>query len=84
MEEVQPLQIFVRNDKGKVWGPLMPASVELLIDSGVIDGRVQLSTDGYTDWNAVVVKASGSHTQYPDGISSANFQVSVVRTSLKL
>src|SRR3954468_21663383 len=46
MEEVQPLQVFVRNDKGKVWGPLTPASVELLFDNGVIDGRVQLSLDG--------------------------------------
>jgi hypothetical protein len=44
----------------------------------------QLSKDGYTDWNAVIVKANGSHSTYPDGIGSANFQVSVVRTSLKL
>ncbi|MBL8954971.1 MAG: DnaJ domain-containing protein [Myxococcaceae bacterium] len=46
MDEPQPLQIFVRNDKGKVWGPLAPATVELLIDNGAIDGRVQLSLDG--------------------------------------
>ncbi len=46
MDEPQPLQVFVRNDKGKVWGPLTPASVELLIDNGIIDGRVQLSLDG--------------------------------------
>ncbi|MBK7862831.1 MAG: DnaJ domain-containing protein [Archangiaceae bacterium] len=46
MEDAQPLQVFVRNDKGKVWGPLSPASVELLFDNGVIEGRVQLSLDG--------------------------------------
>jgi hypothetical protein len=45
---------------------------------------MQLSKDGYTFWNAVVVKASGSHTTNVDGVSSANFQVSVTRASLKL
>jgi hypothetical protein len=46
MEEVLPTQIFVRNDKGTIWGPLTPATVELLIDNGAIQGRVQLSLDG--------------------------------------
>jgi len=46
MDDPQPLQIFVRNDKGKIWGPLAPATVELLIDNGQIQGRVQLSLDG--------------------------------------
>ncbi len=41
-----PLQIWVRNDKGKVWGPLMPATLELLFDNQLIPGRVQLSLDG--------------------------------------
>jgi hypothetical protein len=44
----------------------------------------QLSKDGYTDWNPVIVKASGSHTTFTDGIGAASFQVSVTRTSLKL
>lgn len=43
-EEV--LQIWVRNEKGKVFGPLTPTSVELLLDNGVIEGRVQVSLDG--------------------------------------
>src|SRR5258708_33946153 len=46
MDEVQPLQLFVRNDKGKVWGPLAPSTVELLFDNGIIEGKVQISTDG--------------------------------------
>ncbi|HEY1087981.1 MAG TPA: DUF4388 domain-containing protein, partial [Archangium sp.] len=40
------LQVWVRNDKGQVYGPLTPPSVELLIDNGVIAGRMQVSTDG--------------------------------------
>ncbi len=45
-----------------------------------------LSTDGYTNWNAVVVKANGSHcTTGSDGlITTANLQISVTRTSLAL
>ncbi len=41
-----PLQIWVRNDKGKVWGPLMPATLELLFDNDLIPGKVQVSLDG--------------------------------------
>lgn len=40
------LQVWVRNDKGQVYGPLSPPSVELLIDNQVIGGRMQVSTDG--------------------------------------
>lgn len=42
----EPLQVWIRNDKGKVWGPLMPATLELLFDNQLIPGRVQVSTDG--------------------------------------
>ncbi len=41
-----PIQIWVRNDKGKVWGPLMPGTVELLFDNALIPGKVQVSRDG--------------------------------------
>lgn len=40
------LQVWVRNDRGQVYGPLSPPSVELLIDNGIIGGRLQVSTDG--------------------------------------
>ncbi len=40
------LQVWVRNDKGQVYGPLSPPSVELLIDNGIIGGRLQVSTNG--------------------------------------
>jgi len=39
-------QIFVRNREGKVFGPIEPATVELLIDGGVLQGLLQVSTDG--------------------------------------
>lgn len=42
----ESLQVWVRNDKGQVYGPLSPPSVELLLDHGVIAGRLQVSTDG--------------------------------------
>ena len=41
-----PLQIWVRNDKGRIWGPLMPATLELLFDNSLIPGKVQVSLDG--------------------------------------
>src|SRR3954466_12174951 len=41
-----PLQVWVRNEKGKVWGPVMPATLELLFDNQIIPGKVQVSLDG--------------------------------------
>lgn len=40
------VQIWVRTEKAQVFGPLAPTSVELLLDNGVITGRVQVSLDG--------------------------------------
>lgn len=39
-------QIFVRNQEGKVFGPIEPSTVELLIDGGVLQGQLLVSTDG--------------------------------------
>ena len=39
-------QIFVRNREGKVFGPIEPSTVELLIDGGVLQGLLQVSVDG--------------------------------------
>jgi tetratricopeptide (TPR) repeat protein len=39
-------QIFVRDTEGKVYGPLEPVTVELLIDGGVLNGALLVSTDG--------------------------------------
>lgn len=44
--EGTPAQIFIRNAQGQVWGPLSLASIELLLENGVVQGRVQLSEDG--------------------------------------
>lgn len=46
---------------------------------------LDLGTDAYgTVWNAVKVSANGSHSWTEKGVTSANFQVSVVRMSLAL
>ena len=39
-------QIFVRNREGKVFGPIEPSTVELLIEGGVLQGLLQVSVDG--------------------------------------
>jgi curved DNA-binding protein CbpA len=41
-----PVQVFVRNEKGQIWGPLALSTVELLIDSGAMAGQLQVSEDG--------------------------------------
>ncbi len=46
MEASEPQQVFVRNDKGRLWGPITPQTLELLLDNGLVEGRIQLSTDG--------------------------------------
>ncbi len=42
----EPRQFWVRSDKGKVWGPLTYATLELLVANGLIDGKLQASRDG--------------------------------------
>ena len=51
MEPAPPEQIFIRNQQGLVWGPLSPETVELLIESGIVQGTVEVSRDGlsFTD-----------------------------------
>src|SRR6516162_9833230 len=39
-------QIFVRNREGKVYGPIEPSTVGLLIEGGVLQGMLQVSLDG--------------------------------------
>ncbi len=46
MAEGEVRQYFIRNDKGTLWGPLTLPTIELLIDNGVIQGRLQVSEDG--------------------------------------
>lgn len=47
---------------------------------------LDLTADSYVNWNGATVKASGSHSATRDGsvITSANFQLSVVRVALTL
>ncbi|WP_208752717.1 DUF4388 domain-containing protein, partial [Corallococcus carmarthensis] len=46
MAEGEVRQYWVRNDRGTTWGPLTGATIELLIDSGSIQGKLQVSNDG--------------------------------------
>ena len=46
MSSAEQQQVFVRNEQGKRWGPLTPQTLELLIDGGHIEGKIQLSLDG--------------------------------------
>ncbi|TSC33595.1 DnaJ domain-containing protein [Corallococcus sp. Z5C101001] len=46
MAEGEVRQYWVRNDRGTTWGPLTGPTIELLIDSGSIQGKLQVSTDG--------------------------------------
>ncbi|MBJ6761263.1 DnaJ domain-containing protein [Myxococcaceae bacterium JPH2] len=46
MAEGEVRQYWVRNDRGTVWGPLTPPTIELLVDSGSIKGTLQVSEDG--------------------------------------
>jgi hypothetical protein len=39
-------QIFVRNREGKVYGPIEPSTVELLVEGGVLQGLLQVSLNG--------------------------------------
>ena len=43
---VTPQQFWIRNEEGKVWGPLAASSLELLVPQGVFPGKLQASTDG--------------------------------------
>lgn len=40
------IQIFIKNEQGQIWGPLTPATVELMLDNGIVKGRVMVSKDG--------------------------------------
>ncbi|GEN05353.1 hypothetical protein MFU01_03900 [Myxococcus fulvus] len=46
MAEGDVRQYWVRNDRGTLWGPLTLPTIELLIDSGAIKGKLQVSEDG--------------------------------------
>src|SRR5688572_26717537 len=46
MAEGEVQQYFVRNDKGLLWGPLALQTIELLVDNGIISGKIQISEDG--------------------------------------
>ncbi|HEY8209950.1 MAG TPA: DnaJ domain-containing protein, partial [Myxococcaceae bacterium] len=39
-------QIFIKNEQGQIWGPLTPGTVELLLDNGIVKGKVMVSKDG--------------------------------------
>ncbi|MHB8419348.1 MAG: DUF4388 domain-containing protein [Myxococcales bacterium] len=42
----EPSQLWVRDRSSRVWGPLSLATVELMVDHGVVTRPFQISTDG--------------------------------------
>ncbi|MFP2929053.1 molecular chaperone DnaJ, partial [Pyxidicoccus sp. 3LG] len=46
MAEGEVRQYWVRNDRGTMWGPLTLPTIELLVESGSIKGKLQVSEDG--------------------------------------
>ena len=41
-----PTQVFVRNAEGKIWGPIEPQSVLLLLEGGLLVGPLEVSING--------------------------------------
>lgn len=46
MADVEIRQYWVRNQQGKVFGPMPFATIDLLITNSVLEGRLQVSVDG--------------------------------------
>ncbi|MFW6369332.1 MAG: molecular chaperone DnaJ, partial [Myxococcota bacterium] len=46
MSDEAPRQFWLRNDKGKVWGPLQASTIQILLENNALPGRLQASTDG--------------------------------------
>lgn len=46
MNEVTEPQVFIRNDRGQVWGPLQLSTVSLLLENRMVEGRIEVSKDG--------------------------------------
>jgi len=44
--DTEPVQIFIKNEKGQIWGPLTAGTIELLLENGIVQGRVMVSLDG--------------------------------------
>ncbi|HVE85000.1 MAG TPA: DnaJ domain-containing protein [Myxococcales bacterium] len=44
--DTAPVQVFIKNEQGQVWGPLSLSTVELLLDNGIVKGKVMVSSDG--------------------------------------
>ena len=40
------IQVFVRNAEGKVWGPVEPQSVQLMLESGLLQAPLEVSLNG--------------------------------------
>ncbi len=41
-----PTQVFIRNSEGRVWGPLEPASIQLLLETNLLELPLEVSLNG--------------------------------------
>ncbi|TNV63365.1 J domain-containing protein [Corallococcus exiguus] len=77
MAEGEVRQYWVRNDRGTTWGPLTGATIELLIDSGSIQGKIQVSIDGLQfafPWRFPEVRDSFPRELWGDGAPASLLQ----------
>ncbi|RKH61273.1 DUF4388 domain-containing protein, partial [Corallococcus aberystwythensis] len=79
MAEGEVRQYWVRNDRGTTWGPLTGATIELLIDSGSIQGKLQVSNDGLQfafPWRFPEVRDAFPRELWGDGAPASLLQSS--------
>ncbi|WP_208729912.1 DUF4388 domain-containing protein, partial [Corallococcus exercitus] len=77
MAEGEVRQYWVRNDRGTTWGPLTGPTIELLIDSGSIQGKLQVSTDGLQfafPWRFPEVRDAFPRELWGDGAPASQVQ----------
>jgi hypothetical protein len=48
MSDEGPRQYWLRNQEGRMWGPMQASTIHLLVGQGAFPGRLQASTDGVT------------------------------------
>ncbi|NOK13276.1 J domain-containing protein [Corallococcus exercitus] len=77
MAEGEVRQYWVRNDRGTTWGPLTGPTIELLIDSGSIQGKLQVSSDGLQfafPWRFPEVRDAFPRELWGDGAPASQVQ----------
>lgn len=81
MQVSEQLGKIAEDYKGKPEGEDVLAARDRIL--ALVDA-LDLTSDGYLDWNGVDVAANGSHSTNSKGVQSATMTITVVRTALAL